>query len=68
MVEAHGTSTALGDSIEASAIIETFKGRPAHLPLVVSSSKSVFGHTEEAAGIVGVLKALLCLRRGWAPP
>ncbi|EPQ31802.1 uncharacterized protein PFL1_00001 [Pseudozyma flocculosa PF-1] len=68
LFEAHGTSTPLGDSIEASAIIETFKGRPRGRPLVVGSSKAVFGHTEECAGIVSTLKALLCLRRGEAPP
>ncbi len=64
--EAHGTGTPAGDPIEAAAIGQALRGRRTALP--IGSAKSNIGHTEAAAGLVGVLKALLVLESGRIPP
>ncbi|MEQ0558440.1 SDR family NAD(P)-dependent oxidoreductase [Amycolatopsis sp. NEAU-NG30] len=64
--EAHGTGTAVGDPVEASAIGEVLGSSDrTHL---IGSVKSNFGHTEAAAGVAGVIKAALCLDHGVVPP
>nr|ADC79637.1 TamAI [Streptomyces sp. 307-9] len=67
-VELHGTGTALGDPIEASAlgaVLGTAPGR--RLPLTVGSAKTNVGHLEGAAGMVGLLKTALSLHRRQIP-
>lgn len=68
-VEAHGTGTAAGDPLEASAIGEIL-GKPLRgaRPLHVGSVKSNIGHMEPAAGMAGLLKAILVLQHGKIPP
>jgi polyketide synthase 12 len=64
--EAHGTGTAVGDPIEATAIGEVLgDSSRTHW---IGSVKSNFGHTEAAAGVAGVIKAVLCLDKGLIPP
>ncbi|ANN16014.1 polyketide synthase [Amycolatopsis orientalis] len=64
--EAHGTGTAVGDPIEATAIGEVLgDSSRTHW---IGSVKANFGHTEAAAGIAGVIKAVLCLGKGLIPP
>ena len=68
-VELHGTGTPLGDRVEASALGAVLgAGRSAEHPLAVGSAKTNVGHLEGAAGIVGLLKASLCLAHRELPP
>lgn len=66
--EAHGTGTALGDAIELQAIDETYGAVGRAQPLHVGSVKANIGHTELAAGIAGLIKAIMVVERGAIPP
>ncbi|QQQ79332.1 SDR family NAD(P)-dependent oxidoreductase [Saccharothrix sp. 6-C] len=60
-VELHGTGTPVGDPVEAAALGAVLgAGRDEALP--VGSAKTNIGHLEGAAGIAGLIKAVLCLR------
>ncbi len=74
MIEAHGTGTPLGDPIEIGGIQEAFrvlqddKGtKGAAKKCALTALKPNIGHLEGAAGIAGVLKALLCVNKGMIP-
>ncbi|EEP74869.1 polyketide synthase [Micromonospora sp. ATCC 39149] len=68
-LEAHGTGTPLGDPIEMEASAAVYgAGRASDNPLRVGAVKSVIGHLEAAAGIAGLIKAVLVLRAGQVPP
>ncbi|MFF2751470.1 type I polyketide synthase [Kitasatospora sp. NPDC058048] len=65
-VEAHGTGTRLGDPIEMGALRAVY-GESAGPDLHVGSVKSNIGHLEAAAGMAGLIKAVLCLEHRRIP-
>ena len=68
-VEAHGTGTSLGDPIEVRALGAAFgTGRRPGQPLWMGSLKTNVGHLEAAAGIAGIIKAVLALQHAEIPP
>lgn len=64
--EAHGTGTAVGDPIEATSIGSSL-GVLRREPLLIGSSKTNFGHSEPAAGLVGLAKVLLAFEHRALP-
>jgi len=66
--EAHGTGTSLGDQIEVVAIRSVYAQGKRDAPLTIGSVKSNFGHLEAAAGIAGLMKAVLAIDRQGVPP
>ncbi|MDN6601551.1 type I polyketide synthase [Corynebacterium flavescens] len=68
-VEAHGTGTILGDPIEATALGRVLgNGRNASTPTLLGSAKSNIGHSEAAAGVVGIIKVIESMQHGIIPP
>lgn len=64
-IETHGTGTALGDPIEIEALSAACDKGP---ECILGAVKTNLGHLETAAGVAGVIKAVLCLREGKIPP
>ncbi len=61
-IETHGTGTALGDPIEVEAIAATVGRVSGAGPCLLGSAKANLGHLEAAAGVTGLIKAVLSLR------
>ncbi|MBZ9645045.1 non-ribosomal peptide synthetase [Streptomyces sp. PSKA30] len=66
-VEAHGTGTALGDPVEAAALRDAY-GLADDAGVALSSVKSQIGHLGAAAGVVGMVRAVLAVHHGVVPP
>ena len=67
-IEAHGTGTSLGDPIEVEALAAIYgEPRPAGLGCALASVKTNLGHMEAAAGIAGVIKAILAMNHEAIP-
>ncbi|MEV0678602.1 SDR family NAD(P)-dependent oxidoreductase [Actinosynnema sp. NPDC050436] len=68
-VEAHGTGTALGDPIEVAALSAAYgQGTGDRQWCALGSVKSNLGHLSQAAGVVGLIKAVLALEHRLIPP
>lgn len=68
-VEAHGTGTSMGDPIEVDALSRVFREKTAKKQFCgIGSVKSNLGHLDSAAGIAGLIKAILAMQHQVIPP
>lgn len=68
-IEAHATSTPVGDPVEATAMSHVYgKGRKANNPCLIGSIKPNIGHLEAGAGVMGFIKAAMVVNKGIVPP
>jgi phthiocerol/phenolphthiocerol synthesis type-I polyketide synthase E len=68
-VEAHGTATPIGDPIEIRALTKAFHDGTGRAGFCrIGSVKSNIGHTDTAAGVIGLMKATLAVEHGRIPP
>ncbi|MDQ0601388.1 acyl transferase domain-containing protein [Streptomyces canus] len=68
-LEAHGTGTFKGDPIEFAALTEAFRAHTDGTAFcALGSTKPAIGHLDSAAGLAGLIKAILVLRHGVIPP
>ena len=68
-VEAHATSTPVGDPVEVNAVSNVYgKGRSAHEPCYIGSIKPNIGHLEAGAGVMGFIKTVMAVNKGIMPP
>ncbi|MET3859388.1 yersiniabactin nonribosomal peptide/polyketide synthase [Dietzia sp. 2505] len=65
-IEGHGTGTRMGDPVEVAALHRVF-GRAEQPWCRLGSIKSNIGHAEAAAGVAGLIKAVLAVERGVIP-
>jgi 3-oxoacyl-[acyl-carrier-protein] synthase II len=65
-INAHATSTAIGDAVEAKAIRQLFKARADRI--AVNATKSLIGHTLGAAGALGGIASALAIHTGQIHP
>ncbi len=69
LIEAHGTGTLIGDPIELRALTEAFREQTDRTGFcAIGSVKSNIGHLLSAAGIAGLVKALLAVEHAEIPP
>jgi acyl transferase domain-containing protein len=68
-IECHGTGTPLGDPIEVAALTQAFPQEPGERGhCALGSLKANIGHTDTAAGVAGLIKAVQALRHREIPP
>ncbi|RFU80508.1 polyketide synthase [Trichoderma arundinaceum] len=64
IVECHGTGTSVGDPLETSAVAQCFGDKG----MIITSVKPNVGHSEGAAGLTSLIKAVLAIERRQVPP
>ncbi|MFG2720615.1 SDR family NAD(P)-dependent oxidoreductase [Streptomyces sp. NPDC048416] len=68
-IEGHGTGTAVGDATELRAFSEARRAAdPTAPPAAISTIKGNIGHTKAAAGVAGLIKAILAVHHEVIPP
>ena len=68
LVEAHGTSTKVGDATELSTLTRLWTDASSGDNVAVGSIKSQIGHLKAAAGIAGIIKSVMALHHRTIPP
>jgi acyl transferase domain-containing protein len=68
LIEGHGTGTALGDKVEISALRRLLDASSGDGICWLGSIKANIGHCKAAAGAVGLIKAVMALKRKILPP
>uniref|UniRef100_UPI001585F558 beta-ketoacyl synthase N-terminal-like domain-containing protein n=1 Tax=Streptomyces sp. TRM64462 TaxID=2741726 RepID=UPI001585F558 len=70
LIEGHGTGTAVGDQVELAVLDAELRaaGAAGTRPAALGSIKANIGHTKAAAGVAGLIKAVLAVRDGVLPP
>src|ERR1019366_6473838 len=69
LIEGHGTSTSVGDVVEAGSMVEVLRENGVNgRPIALGSVKSNIGHLKSGAGAAGILKITLALRDKVLPP
>ena len=68
LVEAHGTSTKVGDATELSTLTRLWTDADSGDNVAVGSIKSQIGHLKAAAGIAGIIKSVMALHHRTIPP
>ncbi|MGB1956563.1 MAG: beta-ketoacyl synthase N-terminal-like domain-containing protein [Candidatus Poseidoniaceae archaeon] len=68
LVEAHGTSTKVGDATELSTLTRLWTDVASGDNVAVGSIKSQIGHLKAAAGIAGIIKSVMALHHRTIPP
>ena len=67
-IETHGTATPIGDPVEFEALRRVFAtGTRGDRPCVLGAVKTNIGHADAAAGVAGLIKAVLAVERGTIP-
>ena len=67
-LEAHAVGSQLADAIEARAVGSVYgRGREADRPLLMGTVKSNIGHLEAAAGVAGLIKSVLAMKKRVIP-
>ena len=68
-IECHGTGTEIGDPMEVAALSQAYGlDNPIKQYCAIGSVKSNIGHLDTAAGVVGMIKTILCLKNRQLPP
>ena len=68
-IEAHGTGTPMGDTMELEALHEVFTNNTDKSAFcALGTAKSNFGHTGPAAGVIGLIKTVMALNEKVLPP
>jgi 3-oxoacyl-[acyl-carrier-protein] synthase II len=65
-INAHATSTTIGDAVEAKALRHMFKARAQKI--AINATKSLIGHTLGAAGAIGAIASVLAIQTGQIHP
>jgi 3-oxoacyl-[acyl-carrier-protein] synthase II len=65
-INAHATSTSIGDAVEAKALQRVFKARAQKM--AINATKSLIGHTLGAAGAIGAIASVLAIQTGQIHP